>query len=78
MPIKLDERAARNDLTDREVAKIICGNLYALVDLSDIKTIKRAVKWIVEHDEVWQHMETIKKTIGTARLGQIGRGSTSS
>jgi hypothetical protein len=69
MPIKLDKREARNDLTDREVAKIICGTLYSLVDLSDIETIKRAVQWIAEHDEVWQQMEMIKRTFEAVRMG---------
>ena len=63
MKIKLDERCARTDLTDREIAKIVCGNLYSLVGMSDVETVKPAINWIAQTDEIWRHMQQIKEAL---------------
>lgn len=66
MKIKLDERCARSDLTDREITKIIGGQLYAFVEMSDIETTRRAVRWLAETDEFWKFLGVTKNELDKA------------
>lgn len=53
MKIRLSEFAARDNLTDREVAKILGGLLGGLMGMSDIGSIRRAVEWWASTPEAW-------------------------
>ena len=54
----LDPRPARTDLTDRECSRIIGGLLGSLVgNAPDVETVRRAVRWWAETDQVWVWME---------------------
>jgi len=67
----LDERPARNDLTDRECAKIIGALLGGLCQMVEsVETVRRAVKWWAEHPEAFEPMEELAR-----RLKKISGGS---
>lgn len=53
MKIHLSNEPARTNLTDRECAKLLGGTIGALVQLSDIETVRRAVEWWAHTDEAW-------------------------
>ena len=56
--VKMDERPARSDLTDRECAKIIRGLLGSLsLMVCDQDTLRRAVQWWAETDDCWRSFE---------------------
>ena len=58
-------------LTLREVAKILCGLLGTLLDMSDRKTVEDAIVWAYEnHKEVLDVMEHAREI--QARQGQGG------
>ena len=52
---KLDERPARV-LTDRECAKIIGGIIGCLVTMCGAATVRKAVRWWSDTDEVWREL----------------------
>lgn len=45
---KLDERPARTDLTNREVAKILGGPIGALCQMATPTDVKQAIVWWAE------------------------------
>jgi hypothetical protein len=51
---KLDTRPVRTDLTDRECSRIIGGLLGCLSTMTDIETLRNAVRWWAETDIAWQ------------------------
>jgi hypothetical protein len=51
---KLDSRPARTDLTDRECTKIIGGILGSLSQMTDLETLRGAVRWWAETDGAWE------------------------
>jgi hypothetical protein len=56
--IQLDGRESRTDLTDRELVRIIGGLLGSLAGVaSDVETLRRAVRWWAETDDVWSKMK---------------------
>ncbi len=57
--IKLDDRPARTDLTNREITKILGGVIGGLVHLSDIKTVRESMRWWAEQDEAWEQFELL-------------------
>ena len=56
----LDSRSARMDLTDRECTKILGGMLGTLADMTDIETLRNAVRWWAETDAAWQALSEVK------------------
>lgn len=58
--IQLDSRPTRTDLTDRECAKLIGGILTALVQMADVETIRRATRFLVEQEGLWQMFAELK------------------
>lgn len=59
--VKLDERPMRS-LTDREVSSII-GSLVGGLStggLSDVATVRRAVRWWAENDAPWKFFEGLR------------------
>ncbi len=52
-PGGLDARPCRSDLTDREASKILGGAIGSLVQMSDIDTVRRAVRFWAEQDGLW-------------------------
>lgn len=46
--MKLDDRPARTDLTDRECAKLIGGLVGNLLQMSDQQSVRRALQWWVD------------------------------
>jgi hypothetical protein len=62
MTKRLDPKPARTDLTDRECTKIIGGILGALCQMTDIETLRNAVKWWAETDELWGMFTALSKT----------------
>ncbi len=56
----LDARECRTDLTDREATRLLGGQIGALVQLSDIDTIRRAVRFWAEQDGLWDSLRLMK------------------
>lgn len=63
MQIKLDSRAARNDLTDRECTKLIGGLIGSLALMTDLAALRRAVRFWAEEDQLWSKMQETKKYV---------------
>jgi hypothetical protein len=55
--VKLDTRAARTDLTTRECSKIVGSLVGGLLQMTDPKTLRDALRWFVETDDFWVLME---------------------
>ena len=53
--VALDPRPAR-ELTTREVAKILGGNIGTLVECSDVATVRKAVTWLYSSEEFWKKL----------------------
>lgn len=49
----LSSLPARQDLTDRECSKIIGGLLGSLCSMASVETVRDAVKWWAEREDVW-------------------------
>lgn len=60
MTIELNDTPHRTDLTDREIAKLVCSQMYAFAEMSDTETVRRAVKWLSESEQFWQELARIK------------------
>lgn len=50
---KLTEDAARDDLTDREIAKILGGLVGSLVQMAEVEDVRNAFRWWAQSDEAW-------------------------
>jgi hypothetical protein len=62
---KLDERPARDDLTSREVAKLLGGMIGSLCHMANVAEVRTAVEWWGSaSDETWAEV---------ARMGQQAR-----
>ncbi len=59
--VKLDERPARDDLTDRECAKLIGGFLGGLIGQADVDDVKRAIDWWSQNQSAWTSFRKIKE-----------------
>jgi hypothetical protein len=65
----LDPRPARTDLTDRECARIIGGLLGSLSGIAfDAATVRRAVRFWADTDELWVMMEDQQQQLEQAGL----------
>lgn len=54
MPAQLDPQAARDDLTDRECAKLLGATIGGLMLMAGENEVRRAVRWWAElSDEQW-------------------------
>lgn len=53
----LNPNAARTDLTDRELAKIIGGLLGSLSQMCNLVDLRNAIKWWAENDKNWEMLE---------------------
>lgn len=58
--VKLDERPARDDLTDRECAKLIGGFLGGLIGQADVDDVKRAIDWWSQNESAWASFRKMK------------------
>jgi len=58
----LDSRPARTDLTDRECTKFLGAVLSGLLQMTDITTLRDAVRWWAEQDKAWEVLDLIQKT----------------
>jgi hypothetical protein len=58
--VKLDPRPAREDLTDRECAKLLGGFLGGLIDQADIDAVKRAIDWWSQNESAWTTFRKMK------------------
>lgn len=63
---KLDPRPARTNLnlTSRECSILIGGFLGALVQITEVETIKIAMRWWQETPEAWDQLEAVKTLLG--------------
>jgi len=50
----LSGKPAREDLTDRECAKLLGGMIGGLVSMSDPASVQRAVKWWADNPDAWK------------------------
>lgn len=68
---KLSETLTRTDLTDREIANILGGLIGCLPRLAKdgVQTVRAAVKWWAENDEVWEIMDRQTKALDQAGFG---------
>jgi len=64
MKPQLDPNPARTHLTSREVSKLLGAFLGALVQLTDVESIKTACQWWSETPEAWEQLEAIKTLFG--------------
>ena len=60
----LTTKPARKDLTDRECAKLIGALLGGLLQMTDVDTLKSAVRWWAESDKAWTILEMIDGSPG--------------
>lgn len=58
--VKLDERPARCDLTDRECAKLLGGFLGGLIAQADVEAVKRAIDWWSRNESAWATFRKMK------------------
>lgn len=73
----LSPAGRRADLTDRECASLIGGLIGALVQNSDVETVRNAVTWWAETDEVWEPLRQMAEAVNlAARAGGQNIGST--
>jgi hypothetical protein len=49
--MSLNPRAARVDLTDREIAKLVCGVLGGISQMAPPEEIRKALDWILANWE---------------------------
>jgi hypothetical protein len=63
---RLNPEPAR-ELTLRECVKILGGTIGGLADMSDLETLRAAVKWWANTDAAWDEMQ---KQIVRAALAQ--------
>jgi hypothetical protein len=69
MPAKLDSRAARTDLTDRECSKLLGGTIGGLMLMAGENEVRRAIRWWADlTDEQWAQFVTAER----AMLGLSG------
>jgi hypothetical protein len=61
MAEKLDKRDPRNDLTDRECAKLLGATIGGLITMSDVETVRRAIRWWAEDDAAWTYMGQVRQ-----------------
>jgi hypothetical protein len=78
MALKLTEEAARDDMTDREIAKILGGLIGSLVQMAEVKDVRNAVRWWAQKDEAWapffeveRAMEAVVAKYGEEKLEQV-------
>lgn len=63
--MKLDDRPARIDLTDRECAKLIGGIVGCLLQMSDQQTVRQALQWWIDlPDKYWDELASIGRVVG--------------
>lgn len=61
--VKLSSVEARTDLTDRECCKIIGGVLGSLNLMTDLESLRSAVRWWANTDEAWEGLEVQRRII---------------
>lgn len=62
--VTLNEDPARNDLTDREAAKLIGSFIGALTQMAGVNNVRRAVRWWAQQgDDVWSVFEEMNAAI---------------
>lgn len=49
---------ARSDLSDREVAKVLGGFVTGMLAISDVDSVRNAVRWWAETDAAWEHLSS--------------------
>jgi len=54
---RLSVLPAREDLTDRECAKILGSLIGGLVQMAPAENVRAAVRWWAETDEAWPAIE---------------------
>lgn len=59
---KLSPMESRTDLTDRELVKIIGGLLGSLALMTDLETLRSAVRWWADGDENWHFLWHMRQT----------------
>lgn len=64
----LDPRAARTDLTNREVAKIVSAVCGGLTQMAEVETVREAIRWVAETDAMWEEFTRVKRLM----LGGLG------
>lgn len=63
----LSPNEAREDLTDREITKIMGGLFGALTDMADIEQIRRACVWWADTPEAWLQLEAVQQVKRAAK-----------
>lgn len=53
----LSKIPARNDLTDRECAKILSGVAGCLTQMAEVETVRDALRWLANNDDFWKAIE---------------------
>ena len=52
--VKMNDDPARRDLTLRECTKLLGAVIGGLLQLSELETVRDAVRWWAEKDEAWE------------------------
>lgn len=53
----LVSKPARNDLTDRECSKLLGSLIGGLCQMSDVETVRDAIRWIADSEEFWSSVK---------------------
>lgn len=68
---KLDPRAARA-LTDREVTKLIGGQIFTLLEMSEPDAVRTALQYILDH---WDHYRELFEVLKAHELQNESGGN---
>lgn len=60
----LDTREPRNDLTDRECAKLLGGMIGGIVTMSSPEVVRAAMRWWAETDAAWEYIVSVQQSLG--------------
>jgi hypothetical protein len=66
----LSKETCRTDLTDRECASVLGGVIGTLASMSDIATLRNAVRWWAETDEAWRSVQATKEFADSYKGGK--------
>ena len=71
----LSTYGAREDLTDRECAKLLGSLIGGLAQMASIANVRAAVRWWAETDDAWPLIEESANAVKSALKNGAGRAS---
>ena len=66
MAKRLSTKPAREDLTDRELTKIIGSLIGGLAQMTTVDELRNAVRWWADNDDAWQLIDAQAKAVKEA------------